>query len=77
MQATLKQLRRETGTVMRTVARGDRVIVTYRGRPVAEVSAVRRRAGTEKDELFGIWKNNPAVARVEDYVAKVRKGRLG
>jgi antitoxin (DNA-binding transcriptional repressor) of toxin-antitoxin stability system len=77
MQATFKQLRHETGAVMRAVERGETVIVTYRGRPVAEMSAVGREAKTEDDALFGIWRDNKAVASAEDYVAKVRKGRVG
>ena len=77
MQTTCKQLRRETGAMLRAVERGETVTVTYRGRPVAEMSAVRREAKTENDALFGIWRDNKAVASVEDYVAKMRKGRVG
>jgi antitoxin (DNA-binding transcriptional repressor) of toxin-antitoxin stability system len=77
MQTTLKQLRRETGAVVRAVERGETVIVTCRGRPVAEMSAVGQEAKTGGNELFGIWRENKAVASVEEYVAKVRKGRVG
>ena len=77
MQTNFKQLRHETGAVMRAVERGETVIVTYRGKPVAEVSPMRRKAQTEDDGLFGIWSDHRAVASVEDYVAKVRKGRVG
>jgi antitoxin (DNA-binding transcriptional repressor) of toxin-antitoxin stability system len=77
MKASFKQLRHETGAVVRAVERGETVIVTYRGKPVAEMSAVRREAKKKDDELFGIWRDNNAVASVEDYVAKVRKGRVG
>ena len=77
MQMTFKQLRHETGAVVRAVERGETVIVTYRGRPVAEMSTVGHEAKTEDDPLFGIWRDNKAVASVEDYVSKVRKGRVG
>ena len=77
VQTTIKQLRRETGAVVRAVERGEKVIVTYRGRPVAEMSPVRQKARTRDDELFGIWRDNEAVASVEDFMAKVRKGRVG
>ena len=40
MQATMKQLRRDTGAVVRAVERGERVVVTHRGRPVAEMMPV-------------------------------------
>jgi antitoxin (DNA-binding transcriptional repressor) of toxin-antitoxin stability system len=77
MQATIKQLRRETGAVVRAVERGETVIVTYRGKPVAEISAVGQAAKPKEAELFGIWKDNNAVASVEKYVTKLRKGRIG
>ena len=76
MQTTIKQLRRETGSVVRAVARGETVIVTYRGRPVAEMSTVAPPDKTEDNRLFGIWRDNKAFASVDDYVAKVRKGRV-
>jgi antitoxin (DNA-binding transcriptional repressor) of toxin-antitoxin stability system len=77
MQTTLKELRRETGAVVRAVGRGEIVIVTCRGRPVAKMSAVQQEASTGDDELFGIWRDNGAVASVQDYMTKVRKGRVG
>jgi antitoxin (DNA-binding transcriptional repressor) of toxin-antitoxin stability system len=77
MQTTFKQLRRETGAVVRAVERGEIVIITYRGRPVAEMSTVGHDAGTGDDQLFGIWRDNKAVSSVENYLAKVRKGRVG
>ena len=77
MQTTLKQLRRETGAVLRAVERGETVIVTSRGRPVAQMSTVGQKATTEDNKLFGIWRDNRAIASVEDYVANVRKGRVG
>lgn len=77
MQATFKQLRHETGSVIRAVERGERVIVTYRGRAVAEMTAVQPEAGAADDKLFGIWRDNKAVASVVEYMDQVRKGRFG
>ena len=77
MQATFKQLRHETGSVIRAVERGEKVTVTYRGRPVAEMTAVEQEVGAPDDALFGIWKDNGAVASVDGYIEKVRKGRFG
>ena len=77
MQATFKQLRHETGAVIRAVERGEKVTVTYRGRPVAAMSAIDQETRAADDELFGIWKDNKAVASVGDYMAHVRKGRFG
>jgi hypothetical protein len=44
---------------------------------VAELSPVKRKTGTGDGGLFGIWRDNRAVSPVADYVAKVRKGRVG
>ena len=77
MQATFKQLRHETGAVIRAVERGEKVTVTYRGRPVAAMSVVGRETGAEEDSLFGIWKDHKAVASVDEYMGHVRKGRFG
>ena len=77
MQTTFKQLRRETGAVVRAVERGETVIVTYRGKPVAEMSPVRPEAKPEDNELFGIWRSHKAAGSVGDYMEKVRKGRVG
>ena len=77
MHTTLKELRRETGAVVRAVERGETVIVTYRGRPMARMSAVEQEPRTGDDALFGIWRDNKAVTSVEDFVMKVRKGRIG
>lgn len=76
MQTTFKQLRRETGAVARAVERGETVVVTYRGKPVAEMSPVGCKDKTADDGLFGIWHDNQTVASIDDFVAKVRKGRV-
>lgn len=75
MKANLEQLRRETGAVVRAIGRGERVIVTDRGRPVAEMSAAGKAAKTGNNELFGAWRDNKTVASVQGYIDKMRKGR--
>ena len=75
MQATVKQLRRATGEVMRAVGRGEKVVVTYRGKPVVRMTPIDAAEDVEASDLFGIWKDNESVASVKGYVDKVRKGR--
>ena len=75
MQATLKQLRRDTGAVVRAIGRGENVFVTYRGKPVARMTPPEVGVDVDASELFGIWKDNEAVASVPGYVNKMRKGR--
>ena len=75
MQASFKQLRHETGSVLRAVERGETVTVTYRGRPVAEMHAIPQQPLEKDDELFGIWRDHGGVDSVEDFVDKLREGR--
>ena len=65
------------GAVLRAVERGEKVIVTFRGQPVAEMTAPKPRNNVLEDNLFGIWKDNDAVASVDEYMGNIRKGRFG
>lgn len=76
MQATLKQLRRNTGAVFRAIRRGQRVLVTYRGKPVAQMTPLDDGKKVENTDLFGIWKDNGKVQSVEGYIEKIRRGRF-
>ena len=80
MNASVRELRASTKSLLSAVGRGDTVIITYRGEPCARLSPLEEtRVGKGKsgdDAIFGMWKNNKAVADVEAYVRKVRKGRF-
>ena len=80
MKATAKDLRFHTRELLDTVNRGEEVIITYRGRPCARLVPVEQGFKNEKEnnknELFGIWKDNPDVKDVDKYVRKLRKGRF-
>jgi prevent-host-death family protein len=76
MKATAKDLRFHSKELLDTVSRGEEVIITYRGNPCAKL--VSYNAGKEKaqkNELFGIWKENDDVLDVAKYVRGLRKGR--
>ena len=72
MKTTLKGLRQTKGAVVRAVKRGETVTVTHHGKPMAQLFAVKQ-AKTGAD---GTLDDKIAVAKVEKFVAKVRKGRV-
>ena len=80
MHASVRELRSSTKNILSAVGRGDTVIITYRGKPCARLSPLEKaRTGkgeSGEDTIFGIWKDNKAVADVEGYVKKTRKGRF-
>jgi prevent-host-death family protein len=75
-EATLKELRRATGRIVRAVERGERILVTHRGRPVARMVPLDSPATTDEPGLFGIWRDHPASKSVEAYIDRIRKGRF-
>jgi prevent-host-death family protein len=79
MQATAKDLRFHVSTLLKTVERGEEVIITYRGRPCAKL--VPLDPGNQVDEqtadkLFGIWKDRAETEDVDGYLSKLRKERF-
>ena len=77
MKATAKDLRSKSRKLLDTVSRGEEVVITYRGKPCARLVPYQKE-GTKikKDELFGIWKEREDVQNVEEYVRRLRKGRV-
>ncbi len=78
MKATAKDLRFYSKELLDAVLRGEEVIITYRGKPQAKLVPLDKTdmAQEEDNELFGIWKDNPAMESVEDYIEKVRRNRF-
>ena len=77
MKATAKDLRFHSKELLDTVNRGEEVIITFRGKPCAKLVPYQEIKGKVKErELFGIWEDNDSVQNVEEYVRKLRKGRL-
>jgi prevent-host-death family protein len=80
MTVSTKELRTRTKEIMEAMKRGEEVIITYRGKPAAKIVPIRekRDAGREEadDSLFGVWKDNPAVEDVGEFIDEVRGGRF-
>ena len=77
MKATAKDLRFYSKELLETVARGEEVIITFRGKPCAKLVPFDDAAAISEEtaELFGIWKTREDNADVENYVRNLRKNR--
>ena len=75
MNVSVRELRSSTKSVLSAVGRGDTVTITHRGRPCAQICPItdNRAEKPSDDPIFGVWKNNKAVADVQAYVRKLRK----
>lgn len=75
MNATIRQLRASTRTLLEEVKRGRSVILTHRGKPCARLVPYAD-APRETDAAFGMWKDHPRVESVNDFINGLRKGRF-
>ena len=79
MEITAKSLRSRVGEVLDCVARGESVVITYRGKPRAKLIGISqpRQAGKESRALsgFGMWKDHEKTQDVGAYVRELRKLR--
>ncbi len=78
MNATAKQLRFNTKSLLQSVARGEEVTITMRGKPVARLVTInrRRKKKGEADTIFGMWRDRDDLREVQRYVRNIRKGRF-
>ena len=75
--ASAKYLRNHVKELLSTVGNGEEVVVTYRGKAKAKLIPFPEKGNPakENDQLFGIWKDNPLVQDVDNYLDKLRKNR--
>ncbi len=78
MQATAKDLRFHAKELLESVLRGEEIIITYRGKPRAKLIPLKQTKinKSNKNELFGIWKDRNDMDNVNDYIRDIRKGRF-
>lgn len=77
MNATAKDLRFKTKVLLDTVARGETVSISYRGRLVARMvpAQAQPRRKAEELESFGLWKDRADMADPAAWVREQRKAR--
>ena len=77
MKATAKDLRFHSRELIDTVNRGEEVVITFRGKPCAKLVPFKKsKDTTNKNTVFGMWKDNDATKNVDAYVRNLRKGRF-
>lgn len=82
MNITTKELRKEPGKMLKRVARGQEIIITYRGKKVAKLVSLdeqNKKVSTDKtsikNEFFGLWKDHDNSLSVDETVRRMRAGR--
>jgi prevent-host-death family protein len=77
MKATAKDLRFHSKELIDSVSRGEEVVITFRGKPCAKLVPYQElKNKTEKNEVFGMWKDNDIADNVNEYIRNLRKERF-
>lgn len=77
MKVTTKELRTQPGKIIDHVAKGQEVVVTYRGKALAKIVPLKgEEQSPQQDEtVFGMWKDHALETTVEEQVRELRRGR--
>ncbi|WP_447971028.1 type II toxin-antitoxin system Phd/YefM family antitoxin [Nitrospira sp. M1] len=77
MKATAKDLRLSSKELLATVSRGEEVVITHRGKPVAKLVPLASGVPQPSTELemYGIWADYTPSENVNAYVRQLRKPR--
>jgi prevent-host-death family protein len=77
MVITAKDLRLKTSLVLRKVQHGGSITVTFRGKPVARIVALREEkpGRLEDDPAVGMWADREDMKDVEAWLRKIRTPR--
>ncbi|HQE69481.1 MAG TPA: type II toxin-antitoxin system prevent-host-death family antitoxin [Rectinema sp.] len=79
MKITTKELRIQPGKIIKHVAKGQEVIITYRGKALAKIVPFKNEKTVDnrnEEIIFGLWKDHPTDKSVEEQVRDLRKGRV-
>jgi prevent-host-death family protein len=60
-EITQRELRNESGAIMRALDAGESFLVTRNGVPVAELTPARRRKFTSRAEIVKAFENAPSI----------------
>ena len=80
MKASIVDLRRRMGEVLRALDRNETVKILYRGRERAIMipsgTSQRKSKSIAEHPAFGIWKDRKDVEDMEAHIRKLRQGRF-
>lgn len=60
-EITQRELRNESGEIMRRVERGESFTITRNGTPIARLIPLRRRTAVPKEEFLAIFATAPRI----------------
>jgi antitoxin (DNA-binding transcriptional repressor) of toxin-antitoxin stability system len=71
-------MRRNPRKILDSIARGETVTLTNRGKHVARIEPIRdgERPSAAQHEAFGMWSDRPEMNNPSAYVRLLRKGRF-
>jgi len=79
MKASLLDLRRKTGDILRALEQNETVTISYRGRKKGIIypaeTAKAAPAAPSEHPAFGMWRDRKDLKNVEQAVDALRKGR--
>lgn len=58
---TQRELRNESGEIMRSLDRGETFVITRNGTPVGELAPLRRHRFVAADTVIALFKSAPAI----------------
>ena len=77
MRASIRELRNATKSIVSTISHGGTVMLTYHGKDCAKIIPISKSGGhkQDKEDAFGMWKDNPKVASVKKFIDEIRGDR--
>jgi prevent-host-death family protein len=76
MEISFLDLRKRPGRILEALERRESVTITRRGKAIARLVPMNepKRGSAADHPAFGMWKDHPGLADVEQSVRKMRKG---
>ncbi len=74
--ATAKELRNRASAILKTVSKGEEVIITKRGKSIAVVKPIESSPKKFSPIGFGIWKDRKDLSDVGEWIKERRKERF-
>jgi antitoxin (DNA-binding transcriptional repressor) of toxin-antitoxin stability system len=78
MEASILDLRRRMGDVLRALDNNEPVTILHRGKPkgvIYPIGGQRAKGPMTSHPAFGMWKDREDLADVDQFVRGIRKGR--
>ena len=74
---TAKELRFKTSAILEETKKGNEVMITFRGKPVAILKPIKEEEHDFKPIGFGLWKDRKDMEDVSTWVDERRNERKG